>query len=152
MLANRALVECAKPVPQEALMHDHWFALVAAALGHVEPVYESLVAYRQHGRNSIGAQAYGWRRVVEKLISERGRKDISGLQYQAAIFFKRYGDQLKSSQAKLVDEFSRLQEKSWFGRRFFMLQHGILRHGVARNLVLLFHVRMAGEGRQKRGV
>ncbi|BBP05725.1 glycosyl transferase [Sulfuriferula plumbiphila] len=152
MLANRALVERATPIPQEAVMHDHWFALVAAALGHVEPVYESLVAYRQHGRNAVGAQAYGWRTMLGKLISGCGHTDISKLRHQAEVLYRRYGDYLEPDHAGFVAGFSKLQDKSWLARRFFMLRHGILRPGVVRNLGLFFCVRLAREGQQKRDI
>jgi hypothetical protein len=45
--------------------------------------------------------------------------------------------------AAAVEGLSRLQEKSWLGRRLFMLRHGIMRPGLARNLGLFFCVRLA---------
>lgn len=143
VLANRALVERARPIPQEAVMHDHWFALVAAALGHVEPVFEPLVAYRQHDCNAVGARPYDWRLKLKKLISGCGDTDISQLRQQAEVLYRRYGGYLEPDDAETVDGFSKLQEMSWLMRRFFMLRYGILRPGLARNLWLLFCVRLA---------
>lgn len=152
MLANRALVMRAIPIPHEAVMHDHWFALVAAALGHIEPVYESLVSYRQHGRNAVGAQAFGWHTLLKKLISGCGHTAISKLRHQAKILYRRYGDYLKPDHAELVEGFSKLQNKNWFARRFFMLRYGIVRAGVVRNLWLFFCVRLVGERQQQRNL
>ena len=38
--------------------HDHWIALVAAHLGKIAHVRESLVRYRQHGCNLVGAKKH----------------------------------------------------------------------------------------------
>lgn len=142
LLANRALVERARPVPDEAAMHDHWLAMVAAAFGHIEAVREPLVAYRQHGNNTVGAQAYGWRNILKRLFSSCGCMDITRLRRQASAFSAHFAKQLSPEQGALIDGFARLPERSWFGRRIFLLRHGILMPGLIRNLALLFCVRL----------
>ena len=56
---NRRLLEAASPVPDQAMMHDWWLALVAAAAGRINYTPEPLVRYRQHGGNAIGANSPG---------------------------------------------------------------------------------------------
>jgi len=51
---NQALLKVSLPIPYEALMHDWWIALVAAALGRIIFISEPLVLYRQHGKNASG--------------------------------------------------------------------------------------------------
>lgn len=53
---NRALRDRAVPVSPAALMHDHWMAQVAAAVGVIGYLDHSTILYRQHNRNSLGAQ------------------------------------------------------------------------------------------------
>ena len=53
---NRSLLEVSLPFPNEAVMHDWWLALVAAATGNILYVPKSLVLYRQHERNAIGVR------------------------------------------------------------------------------------------------
>lgn len=36
------------------ILHDGWLAMCAAALGPIDLIWEPLVAYRQHGHNTIG--------------------------------------------------------------------------------------------------
>jgi hypothetical protein len=48
----------ALPVSQNAIMHDWWLALVAAATGYIDYVDRPLVFYRQHTKNSIGAKGF----------------------------------------------------------------------------------------------
>ena len=51
---NRVLADLAHPIPRGA-PHDWWLALCAAAAGTVASIDESLVLYRQHQRNVVGA-------------------------------------------------------------------------------------------------
>lgn len=37
--------------------HDAWLAVIASLYGHIVPVAEPLILYRQHGRNELGAPA-----------------------------------------------------------------------------------------------
>ena len=143
LLANRALLERARPIPEEAVMHDHWLALVASVFGHIEAVEEPLVLYRQHGRNTVGAEAYGWKANIRRLLSGCGRKNIPRLRRQAGGFLARFKAQLRPAQVSLIRGFTKLSERGWVGRRMFLLRHGILLPGVARNLALLFCARLA---------
>lgn len=54
-LFNRELLEIATPIPEQSVIHDHWFALVAAYFGTLKFSSAPLVDYRQHGENAIGA-------------------------------------------------------------------------------------------------
>jgi glycosyltransferase involved in cell wall biosynthesis len=142
LLANRALIEKARPIPHEAVMHDHWLALVATVFGHIEMVSESLVKYRQHCNNTIGAQAYDWRNIFQRVLSSCGRMDIARLRHQAGALYTRFEGQLNPEQCSLIDGFAHLQERSWFERRIFLLRYRILMPGLIRKLALLFCVRL----------
>jgi hypothetical protein len=69
MLANRALLEAALPIPAEAVMHDWWLALIAAGTGRILFDPTPLVLYRQHDRNTIGAVGY-WTNLA-RFLSRR---------------------------------------------------------------------------------
>lgn len=53
---NKALLELASPLPACSPMHDWWLALCAAAAGRIRFLPETLVKYRQHGGNQVGAR------------------------------------------------------------------------------------------------
>lgn len=53
---NRQLLKASLPIPPDAIMHDWWLALVAAALGEIRFMDQPLVRYRQHPANSVGAK------------------------------------------------------------------------------------------------
>ena len=64
VLFNRALRNRIHSVPQSAVMHDHWIALVVAAFGRIGYLPEATYDYRQHAENVIGAREGGaWREL-----------------------------------------------------------------------------------------
>lgn len=69
-VVNRKLLELACPVPEQILMHDWWLAQLAAAAGKIGYVPASLVRYRQHGNNVLGAVSL-WSRIFKLLTSVR---------------------------------------------------------------------------------
>lgn len=74
LLGNKALLEKASPLPPEVYMHDWWLALFATFFGVIEFIPQSLVFYRQHRNNQVGAggirrvcKPRTWHRIVSKL-------------------------------------------------------------------------------------
>ncbi len=53
---NRDLLRLATPIPKEAVIHDWWVALCAAACGKILYIDKPMVLYRQHERNTVGAK------------------------------------------------------------------------------------------------
>jgi glycosyltransferase involved in cell wall biosynthesis len=74
VLFNKPLLQAAMPIPEKVIMHDWWFALVAASRGKIETLSEVTVNYRQHSNNLVGAGKsnvfgflFGWRRLKNQL-------------------------------------------------------------------------------------
>ena len=92
-MVNRRLLEVALPFPKEAILHDWWLALCAAAMGHIEYIDKPLVKYRQHGGNQVGAKSLAgalnpletnwWQRW------QRGRENLSKSMVQARALAER---------------------------------------------------------------
>ncbi len=53
MFMNRALADAVRPFPP-VMSHDWWIQIIAAAIGRVVHVDQSLILYRQHGDNTVG--------------------------------------------------------------------------------------------------
>jgi glycosyltransferase involved in cell wall biosynthesis len=68
---RRTLLEHALPFPREWI-HDEWLAIVAAAVGRVMCMPESLTDYRQHASNQIGMRKRSMREKVSHMFSKRG--------------------------------------------------------------------------------
>tara|TARA_B110000444_G_C18837372_1_gene596803 strand:- start:1341 stop:2129 length:789 start_codon:yes stop_codon:yes gene_type:complete len=98
-LINQSLAEKALPIPENAIMHDWWLALVAAAFGKVVYLDIPLVYYRQHGNNTFGAEEYTKLSVVSmsfgrRLLARKSNDYLFEVSIQAAEFYRRYGLQL----------------------------------------------------------
>lgn len=48
---NDALRQIASPIPEDAISHDWWLALMAAAVGRIHYLNETLIDYRRHSEN-----------------------------------------------------------------------------------------------------
>ena len=135
MLLNAALRERAGSVPADALMHDSWLALVAAAFGRIGFVNEPLYLYRQHQANALGATAAGFghfvRRALEGRRAFRGRLQANVVQARA--FVERFGAESPASAVALAD----LDGKNFFARRLELMRHRLYKHGLLRNMSLL---------------
>ncbi|WP_299975859.1 glycosyltransferase family 2 protein [uncultured Pseudoteredinibacter sp.] len=56
MLFNKPLLEKSLPIPERAIMHDWWLALIAQSFGKIVFIRQPLMKYRQHGANTLGAK------------------------------------------------------------------------------------------------
>lgn len=92
VLANRALLREALPIPPEALMHDWWLALIAAARGAIGVLPEPTLLYRQHSHNVLGASGLGWRYWRGRLLAwRRGWQVLQRLSGQEQALCERVG-------------------------------------------------------------
>lgn len=142
LLANRALIEKACPIPAEARMHDHWIALVATAFGKVEAMATRLVSYRQHECNAVGAISIRWHPMIRRVLVRGGWWDLIAARRQALAFADRYGSELDPAEGLLVERFAKLSDLTWIECRWFLLRRDILFPGAIQNLALLFLVRL----------
>jgi len=152
-LMNRPMVELAKRMPVEGssaqtagsdvLMHDHWIALLACTLGHADWLGESTVAYRQHGRNVVGAarldasvggrlgRVFGREAYADRALS-RGL-----LQAQARAFLQCYEKELGERNRRTLLAFGTLDRRFRLDRVVGMVRHGFWRSTVERNVMTL---------------
>lgn len=88
-------------MPQEALMHDWWLALVAAGHGRIAYVPEKLSRYRQHEENVVGGfDRRAWHGTVRRKLGtgkigrlvESNRQMLALRRQQAAAYERLYGD------------------------------------------------------------
>lgn len=129
-LFNRALLNIAAPIPQEAAMHDHWIALSAAAFGKIRALQEPLTLYRQHGRNQIGAQSpYSFKRLFNY------KKSLRRMELQAAQFLRRYESSLSQSQQSTLKALLTLPHVGPLARARLILKERLYKSGFLRNIL-----------------
>lgn len=141
---NRALAERAGPVPEEAIMHDWWLALVASALGHIKPVSRKIVRYRVHGGNACGTatRALSWTHIRSRL--KRGGPGLQTLLQpyyrQARVFSEQFQGQLSVDQQASLRAFQNLADQGWWEKRLAILRHGFWKQEWIRNMAWFLRV------------
>jgi glycosyltransferase involved in cell wall biosynthesis len=136
MLANRALLDLALPIPPQAVMHDWWLALVAAACGRIIVVPEVLMEYRQHGGNAVGAPvASWWARLWQRTWPDADRQ-VAALRLalnQAKALRERALPMTPPARETLDGLMHAMAGPRWL-RPWRLRRHGIQKTGFGRNL------------------
>lgn len=100
-MINEELARLAMPIPEDAIMHDWWLALVASAFGKIAYIDEGLIDYRQHDANTIGAREFrqsGRPNLLIRLLDNQHAEAFKATAQQARAFNAAYGTRLKSRQ------------------------------------------------------
>ena len=129
-LFNRAAADKAFPLPEAAIEHDRWLALVCAWFGRVHAIQQPLLFYRQHGSNQIGAD-------LQSIPSAEITLRVQAWSRQAEAFLQCYGHELSSADYQLVEALAELQYLKGWGRRRQILQHRLFKQGLLANLAML---------------
>ncbi|HEX9946710.1 MAG TPA: glycosyltransferase family 2 protein [Allosphingosinicella sp.] len=144
---NRPLRLQARPVPDEAMMHDHWLALVAATTGAIGFIDDATILYRQHGRNAIGARrrrtSTFFQRVYGTLVSRERERVLKRYSRQAAVLLARFGECMSPRHRAAVETLAGLWDKPRLSRFAALRRCGLGLDGLARNLALFVVVTRA---------
>lgn len=145
MACNRALLEIALPISEQAVMHDWWLALCAGYFGRLAFVPDKLVKYRQHSDNAIGAKSFwhglnpftnwvaGWRRGDEEFVSTVK---------QARAFKTAMADRLEKDSVAYatLDLYSKMVAATRWQRLMALRQFGLWRSHWLLNIVLVMRM------------
>lgn len=138
-LFNRRLLELARPLPIEAIMHDWWLALVASAFGVIDSLPETTLLYRQHAHNNVGARPVNLSRL-RRLVTKHGWEEMhTSLQRkrdQATAFSARYSGMLDYTTLRLLNDFLTLPRLPWGYRQVRAWQDGFRMSTSARSIGL----------------
>jgi glycosyltransferase involved in cell wall biosynthesis len=138
VVMNRALLDLALPIPDDAFMHDWWLALVAAAFGKVVSINNITVLYRQHSCNQVGSRAWTGHYILSRLQQpQRVREYYRKTWKQAQVFLERYRDQLTLANYSIVEAYSSIERSNYWRKRALLFRHGLFDDGVLRNIGLL---------------
>lgn len=140
LLANRALYEAARPVPDFALMFDFWLAQVAAGLGRIVSLEQATVLYRQHPGNLIGAQRTGsasfLARVKRTLLSDRTLRVLTSFSRHAAELDQRYGARLTPTYRRQAQALAGVWRLPLYSRYASLHRAGLRKANSAANIAM----------------
>jgi glycosyltransferase involved in cell wall biosynthesis len=143
MLGNAELRRLTVPIPEGAALHDWWIALVALRFGRMIYLAEAGVLYRQHGSNVVGAASWSLPAVIYRLVTaparhiRKARTTLVRTRRQAAAFRETYEDRLWPEDAALLDGYANVSDRTWIGRRLFILRNGIFGRNALYTAVIL---------------
>lgn len=142
MCFNRALIQKALPIPDEAIMHDWWFMLVASAFGKIDFIKKPTMLYRQHGNNEVGANSYGVISSCRRFFKERHsiRSSLRLTQLQAKAFNDRYHSSLPAEHSSFLLKYANISKKPYLLRLIFCLRQKIIKCGRLRTLGLYLFI------------
>lgn len=140
IMINKPLKELCGHINKNAVMHDYWIALTAAAFGHISYINKPTMYYRQHNSNTFGAKSYSMKYVLQKL--KEGRKNMQQAVFkniiQAESFYNQYENILNLNNKKILNEFISLKNKR---NLFFInsiIKNKFYKSGFMRNAGLFF--------------
>lgn len=140
MIFNRALLNKALPIHENALMHDWWLLLTASAFGKVDYLSESTIKYRQHDNNQVGAKRFSIVQLFQSI--KKAKINFIKASLQAKAFLNLYDEQLKinlpESEYLKLCHFSELTKVSYFTRLKYFINGDFRKNNLMRNLGLLF--------------
>lgn len=142
MLANRALLELSLPVPDTAIMHDYWLALVATAFGVASPIALQTLSYRQHAANNIGAgKALTLQERLHRIfVDPELQQWLPAAALQARTFGERYGKRLTATQAAALKTMASVVDRPAITRGATLALHGIVRTEALNQLQFLLRL------------
>jgi len=140
VMINRKLVRFSLPIPEGAMMHDWWIALVAASFGKIAYVDKATLLYRQHINNDTGAEKYAVKEFVHKAVSKYRRPVLATIlsehSRQASTFLSVYHDRLSYGDIRMLECFGKLSQLSWMVQRVCFVKHKIFGFGIVKNISL----------------
>lgn len=140
-MLNRKLVDLSLSMPEEAIMHDHWVALLASAMGKTNAIEAQTVLYRQHDKNVIGSEQ---RTGSLSEFTLRVRKtDVRRMEWkksqsQARALLRVHGTELSQKAWEQILAFLRCgTSRNRLVRIWILVRHGYLRTGLLQKLATL---------------
>ncbi len=141
MMINSKLRQRATPIPKEIIMHDWWLALIASAIGKIEPINIQTLLYRQHGGNIVGAPKRDFAYALAKIrcISDI-RTNIKANQAQARMLLNRFVNDLTEYNRNCLVSFINIFNYNYIKRRYCLFRYKLLKNSFARNLAMLIYI------------
>lgn len=141
VLINRPLVEAALPVPDGAIMHDWWLALIAAARGNIIFIPQSTVYYRRHDNNVMDLHPfYSFYNLKKMSDSKKFSLSIAEMIIQAQNLQENLDLLPGIKKVTYLDHFVSASFKSGWQAALVALRYGIGKVGPFRNAAFLYHL------------
>jgi|GEM_PF-81262 len=143
ILINRAMIFEVDNIPNEAVNHDYWLALVAS-LNRSSFISKPMMYYRQHNNNASG-NVSGNNSMLARLrrnllAPERELNDLKKRLATFRLFLHRYQSQMSPKQQSMIEDYLNSFSTHRLNVCGAMLWHGIFRRGLLQTANSFFQV------------
>ena len=140
VMINRELAKKSFSMPSTAIMHDWWIGLIASKFGKIEYINESLIKYRQHDKNTIGAKGFSYFEIIKKGVTLNHKIKINDNLLQAKAFLEIFENELDVKTKTMLTEFIMLEQKTFWQKRAVLWKYRLLKQGFIRNVGLFLKI------------
>lgn len=138
ILFNRELAQISFPIPNGAIMHDWWLALVASAFGKIDYIHEPTILYRQHPKNALGAKKFNLIYFINKMMMPISlEKNI----IQSKNFYEMFSSKLHLHQRESLLSFLKLSSEVYYIKILIFIKFKFYKNGIIRNIGLFLKIR-----------
>ncbi len=126
---NRAMAELARPLPKQAILHDHWLALLAVCAGKHQAIETPLLLLRNHVQNVTRQKKFSFNKIKRVFENSQSRAMYEYFISIRVAQAEALRERLKSmSYANpIIDDFILLKESSSWQRKKLMLKNKFYR-------------------------
>lgn len=141
VIINKKLAEMGKNIPKEAIMHDWWLALIAAAFGKIGFMDNAGILYRQHENNTEGAKNIGSLKYITKKIANKTeiRNTLMLTYMQAEAFIERFGEKLELKNLGEAKAYISMKDADKIKKYSIILGYGFMKSGLIRKIGYLLY-------------
>lgn len=134
---NRELLEMCNEMPKEAIMHDWWLALVAAAFGDVFLMDDKYILYRQHGNNTEGAKdCKNISYIMKQMFNPKAITTAINATFEQAVAFEKiYGEKLDGKNKEILNKYITIKHLSKLKRIKSLKENGFEKNGFMKKMV-----------------
>ncbi|HOJ81375.1 MAG TPA: glycosyltransferase family 2 protein [Thermoclostridium sp.] len=134
MMVNRALADKAQNLPEQAIMHDWWFAMIASAFGQIGFVDKPTVLYRQHAGNAVGAKNVNsiFYKIKRMFTLKQAKMSLAATYAQAESFWNIYGDRLGENEKEIIQAYLQIPGANRMERIRIISRHDFWKTGFFR--------------------
>ena len=104
-LVNKELIDIGLPFLKNVVLHDRYFHLLAEFLGKRIFINKSLIKYRQHGGNEIGAKGSIIKKILKKRYFDKEDRELI-IEIQ-----KKYKNRISEKQSGQIEKYLKITDR-----------------------------------------